>query len=263
VCRLKHDPPYWAKRWQLVYAPYTKYNFVIQYTAFEALFKTVESDASTNDRKLYVSAHQFEGRSDSYKEAKGALLDYSFVEGDILRVIKYRSGAGASAYDIYPKNYEYKIIGYNYYDSNNTPLSNDSNPHPDERKIGWFLEVRDEGYAGGTAADIAAGDSFWDKNCIVEIIRPVKSTDKPVYREFGYSYAVDNPAPNVYRHRGDRDYTFEYPLSVGYHLKRSVCEASGTPVYENDIVTVDGTDVYVTDLKLIDGLLMGLDITSL
>ena len=250
VCRLKHDPPYWAKRWQLVYAPYTKYNFVIQYTAFEALFKTVESDASTNDRKLYVSAHQFEGRSDSYKEAKGALLDYSFVEGDILRVIKYRSGAGASAYDIYPKNYEYKIIGYNYYDSNNTPLSNDSNPHPDERKIGWFLEVRDEGYAGGTAADIAGGDSFWDKNCVVEIIRPVKSTDKPVYREFGYSYAVDNPAPNVYRHRGDRDYTFQYPLSVGFEVlgMRGIWDV---PVYENDIVTVDGTDVYVTDLKLI------------
>jgi hypothetical protein len=250
VCRLKHDPPYWAKRWQLVYAPYTKYNFVIQYTAFEALFKTVESDASTDDRKLYVSAHQFEGRSDSYKEAKGALLDYSFVEGDILRVVKYRSGAGATAYDIYPKNYEYKIIGYNYYDSNNTPLSNDSNPHPDERKIGWFLEVRDEGYAGGTAADIAGGDSFWDKNCVVEIIRPVKSTDKPVYREFGYSYAVDNPAPNVYRHRGDRDYTFEAGDGVPF-------EALGmrgiwaTPVYENDIVNIGGTDVYVTDLKLI------------
>ena len=121
-----------------MYAPYTKYNFVIQYTAFEALFKTVESDASTNDRKLYVSAHQFEGRSDSYKEAKGALLDYSFVEGDILRVIKYRSGAGASAYDIYQKNYEYKIIGYNYYDSNNTPLSNDSNPYP-RRKKNWMV----------------------------------------------------------------------------------------------------------------------------
>jgi hypothetical protein len=252
LCRLKHDPPYWAKRWQLVYAPYTKYNFVIQYTAFEALFKTVKSATSTNDRKLYVSAHQFEGRSDSYKEAKGALLDYSFVEGDILRVIKYRSGAGPSAYDIYPKNYEYKIIGYNYYDSNNTPLSNDSNPHPDERKIGWFLEVRDEGYAGGTAADIAAGDSFWDKNCIVEIVRPVKSTDKPVYREFGYSYAVDNPAPNVYRHRGDRDYTFQYPLSVGFEVlgMRGIWDV---PVYENDIVTVDGTDVYVTDLTLVDG----------
>jgi hypothetical protein len=252
LCRLKHDPPYWAKRWQLVYAPYTKYNFVIQYTAFEALFKTVESAASTNDRKLYVSAHQFEGRSDSYKEAKGALLDYSFVEGDILRVIKYRSGAGASAYDIYPKNYEYKIIGYNYYDSNNTPLSNDSNPHPDERKIGWFLEVRDEGYAGGTAADIAAGDSFWDKNCIVEIIRPVKSTDKPVYREFGYSYAVDNPAPNVYRHRGDRDYTFEPGDGVPFEAlgMRGIWD---TPVYENDIVNIGGTDVYVTDLTVVDG----------
>jgi hypothetical protein len=252
LCRLKHDPPYWAKRWQLVYAPYTKYNFVIQYTAFEALFKTVESTDSTNDRKLYVSAHQFEGRSDSYKEAKGALLDYSFVEGDILRVIKYRSGAGASAYDIYPKNYEYKIIGYNYYDSNNTPLSNDSNPHPAERKIGWFLEVRDEGYAGGTAADIAAGDSFWDKNCIVEIVRPVKSTDKPVYREFGYSYAVDNPAPNVYRHRGDRDYTFEPGDGVPFEAlgMRGIWD---TPVYENDIVNIGGTDVYVTDLTVVDG----------
>lgn len=250
--RLKHNPPSWAKRWQLVYAPYTKYNFVIQYTAFEALFETTDSNGSTNDRKLYISAHQFEGRNDSYKNAKGALLDYSFVEGDVLRVVKYRSGAGPSAYDIYPKNYEYKIISYDYYDANNTPLADDTDPKFDQRKVGWFLQVRDEGYAGGTAADIALNNSFWDKNCIVEIIRPVKSTDKPVYREFGYSYAVDNPAPNVYRHRGDRDYTFQYPVSVGFEIlgMRGIWDV---PVYENDIVTVDGVDVYVTDLTLVDG----------
>ncbi len=250
--RLKHNPPTWAKRYQLVYAPYTKYNFVIQYTAFEALFETTDSPSSTNDRKLYISAHQFEGRSDSYKEAKGPLLDYSFVEGDILRVVKYRSGAGPSAYDIYPKNYEYKIISYNYYDANNTPLDDDTDPKFDQRKVGWFLQVRDEGFAGGTAADIAANNSFWDKNCIVEIIRPVKSTDKPVYREFGYSFAVDNPAPNQYYHRGDRDYTFLTPVSIGTEVL-GMRASSDYEVYENDLVEIDGVDLYVTDLTVIDG----------
>jgi hypothetical protein len=251
VCRLKHDPPDWAKRWQLVYAPFTKYNFVLQYTAFEALFETEENPTSTNDRKLYVSAHQFEGRSDSYKEAKGALLDYGFVEGDILRIVKYRSGSGSTAYDIYPKNYEYKIISYDYYDANNTPLDDDSDPKFEQRKVGWFLQIRDEGLAGFTAAEIADNSSFWGNNCIVEIIRPVKTTDKPVYREFGYSYAVDNPSPNVYRHRGDRDYTFVAPVGVPFEVlgMRGIWD---TPVYENDIVTVDGVDVYVTDLKLVN-----------
>ena len=250
LCRLKYDPPSWAKRWQLVYAPFTKYNFVLQYTVFEALFIT--SSTSTNDRDLFLSLHQFEGREDSYKESKGPLLDYSFVEGDILRVLKYRSGAGSTAYDIYPKNYEYKIIGYNNYDATNTPLTTDGDTKFDERKVGWFLRVRDEGYALGTPVDIDAHTSFWDKNCVVEIIRPVKSTDNPVYREFGYSYAVDNPSPNVYRHRGDRDYTFVPPLGLPFEVlgMRGIWD---TPVYENDIVTVDGVDVYVTDLTLIDG----------
>lgn len=252
LCRLKHDPPYWAKRWQLVYAPFTKYNFVLQYTVFEALFKTTGSTASTNDRELFLSLLQFEGRSDSYKESKGPILDYSFVEGDILRVLKYKSGVGSTAYDIYPKNYEYKIVGYNNYDATNTPLVDDSNPLFDQRKVGWFLRVRDEGYASGTPTDILAGTSFWDHNCLVEIIRPVKGTDNPVYREFGYSYAVDNPSPNVYRHRGDRDYTFVPPAGLPFEVlgMRGIWD---TPVYENDIVVIDGVEVYVTDLTLIDG----------
>jgi hypothetical protein len=250
LCRLKHDPPYWAKRWQLLYAPFTKYNFVLQYTVFEALFKT--SSDSTNDRDLYISFHQFEGRADSYKESKGPILDYSFVEGDILRVLKYKSEAGSTAYDIYPKNYEYKIIGYNNYDATNTPLTTDGDNKFDKRKVGWFLRVRDEGYALGTPVDIDAHTSFWDHNCVVEIIRPVKGTDKPVYREFGYSYAVDNPSPNVYRHRGDRDYTFVAPVGVPFEVLggRGIWD---TPVYENDIVIIDGTEVYVTELTLIDG----------
>ena len=255
--RLKHNPPSWAKRYQIVYAPYTKYNFVIQYTAFEALWETKDSDNTSSnekDRRLYISAHQFEGRVDSYKEAKGPILDYSFVEGDILRVVKYRSGAGASAYDIYPKNYEYKIIGYEYYDANNTPFVYDGNGNTgawDSREVGWFLALRDEGYAGGTPTDIVnSSGGFWNKNCVVEIIRPVKSTDKPVYREFGYSFAVDNPAPNVYRHRGDRDYTFTYPPSVGTEVI-GMRASSDYAVYENDIVTIDGVDIYVTDLKII------------
>jgi len=251
LCRLKHDPPYWAKRWQLVYAPFTKYNFVLQYTVFEALFKTTNSTTSTNDRELFLSFNQFEGRTDSYKESKGPILDYSFVEGDILRVLKYRSAAGANAYNVYPKNHEYKIIGYENYDATNTPFVDDNDPDFDQRKVGWFLRVRDEGYDDWGPVDIEANTSLWDMNCVVEIIRPVKTTDKPVYREFGYSYAVDNPAPNVYRHRGDRDYTFQYPASVGLEVlnMRGIWDV---PVYENDIITVDGVQVYVTDLKLIN-----------
>ena len=166
--------------------------------------------------------------------------------------MKYKSGVGSTAYDIYPKNYEYKIVGYNNYDATNTPLVDDSNPLFDQRKVGWFLRVRDEGYASGTPTDILAGTSFWDHNCLVEIIRPVKGTDNPVYREFGYSYAVDNPSPNVYRHRGDRDYTFVPPAGLPFEVlgMRGIWD---TPVYENDIVVIDGVEVYVTDLTLIDG----------
>jgi hypothetical protein len=257
--RLKHNPPTWAKRYQFVYAPYTKYNFVIQYTAFEALWQTKDvnnTSANRKDRRLYISAHQFEGRTDSYKDSKGALLDYSFVEGDILRVVKYRSGAGSSAYDIYPKNFEYKIIGYEYYDANNTPFVSDgvgSSNAWDSRKVGWFLALRDEGYAGGTPDDIVnLSGGFWNKNCIVEIIRPVKTTDKPVYREFGYSFAVDNPAPNKYYHRGDRDYRFLPPLSIGTEVL-GMRASSDYEVYENDLVEIDGVELYVTDLVVIDG----------
>lgn len=236
VFRIKSQAPEWAKKWQLVYAPYTKYSFSLQYSVFEALYKTTDNSLSQLDRKLYLSMRHFDGELDTYRQAKGALIDYQFVEGDILRVVRYTSGTGASTdTQIYPNNYEYKLLGYSFFDEAGTPLANDGFLKFDERKDGWFLIVRDEDYAGGGPTYIDAGTSFWDKNCIIEILRPNKSTDKPVYREFGYAYDVVNTQPNVYKHRGDRDYTFGVPVSVGF-VVAGMRATNDYEVFEGDII---------------------------
>ena len=240
VFRIKSQAPEWAKKWQLVYAPYTKYSFVLQYSVYEALYKTSDNSSSQLDRKLYISMRHFDGESDTYRQAKGALIDYQFVEGDILRINRYTSGTGASTdTQIYPNNYDYKILGYQYFDENNTPLADDGSPHWDERKDGWFIIVRDEDYVGGRPSDIDAHTSFWDKNCVVEILRPNKSTDKPVYREFGYAYDVVNTQPNVYKHRGDRDYTFSVPASTGF-VVAGMRATNDYEILEGDIIELGG-----------------------
>ena len=123
--KLLHSAPSWAKKWQLVYSPFSSYTYSLQHSVSEAL-------TNTTDSFIYVSMNTLEGKVYSYKDSKDTKIDYSFVEGDKLKTISYNNGTGRVFVE-----HEFDILAYEYYDANNTPISSSINP---DRKTGWFLK---------------------------------------------------------------------------------------------------------------------------
>jgi len=88
------NAPAWARRWSPVYAKKGSIDSFIQYSVISGYYANnpvaIQSqyNPSTND-VIYLSFRSLEGKEDSYKEGLGANLEYSFVEGDRLRVISY------------------------------------------------------------------------------------------------------------------------------------------------------------------------------
>ena len=81
--------PSWADSWQVVYGEPNTIFDSFQYTVGGA-FVPVNKDDNTidlNNQKVYVSLKTL----DAYRSEKGVNRDYSFTEGDKLRVIKHRS----------------------------------------------------------------------------------------------------------------------------------------------------------------------------
>jgi hypothetical protein len=198
--RVKHNAPSWANKWQLVYSPFTSYNYALQYTVSEAF-------ANDKDDTIYVSMSTLEGKTYSYIDAKNAKVEYVFAEGDKVRLVKYESGALPDGKPIYI-DYEFDVVGYEYYDSTNTPVS--SLITPTDRRIGWFLKLRDNPDAAGfTKLEVFGDTDFWNKNTEIEIYRPIKQADTNIYREISEVYDVVN-ASGTYRHKGERDYSYTW-----------------------------------------------------
>ena len=215
--RVKHTPPSWARKWQLVYSPFTSYNYALQYSVGEAFC----SSLSSKDNVIYVSMSTLEGKTYSYIEAKNAKVEYVFAEGDKLRIIKYETGTLPNGENKFV-DYEFDILGYDYYDTTNTPaqeVPGTGEVISDDRKVGWFLKLTENPNAYGfTKADIVTriensivvqNADFWNKNTVVEIYRPIKQSDISVYREISEAFDVVN-ASGTYRHKGDRDYSYTW-----------------------------------------------------
>lgn len=215
--RVKHTPPSWASKWQLLYSPFTSYNYALQYSVGEAFCSSV----SNKDNVIYVSMGTLEGKTYSYIEAKNAKVEYVFAEGDKLRIIKYETGTLPNGENNFV-DYEFDILGYDYYDTTNTPaveVPGTGEVISDDRKIGWFLKLTENPNAYGfTKADIVTrienstvveNADFWNKNTVVEIYRPIKQSDINIYREISEVFDVVN-ASGTYRHKGDRDYSYTW-----------------------------------------------------
>ena len=83
------QPPTWADRYQFVYPGMGSFDSVVSYTVGGAYYNVNDDQ----DRRVYVSLNTL----DDFSEEKSALLNYSFTEGDKLRVINYDSASGAYA----------------------------------------------------------------------------------------------------------------------------------------------------------------------
>lgn len=250
VIRLAGSPPSWAKKWQLVYSPKSSYSFMYQYSVAEAFFSTaVESD--TNKRKIYLAMRHLEGKETSYKETKGAKFDYTFVDGDLLRVIKYETGTLPGGDNQYPKDLTFKILGYNYQSNPDDPIV--SSPHDEYRETGWFLEIQDEDISGWNAPAISAGTDLWHHDVIVEIYRPRKETDTTIYYEIGEVHDVLYDSNNsVYRYGGDRDYTYTWSSGYTNISVSNGIATSSLDLREGDLINISSLDNTYTSVRLVN-----------
>jgi hypothetical protein len=95
VMRLAGTVPAFAASWAPVYTKKGSIDNFTQYSVIDAFAATnVEainspSNVANNDY-IFVSFRSLEGKDDSYREAKGANLEYNFLKGDRLRVVSYQ-----------------------------------------------------------------------------------------------------------------------------------------------------------------------------
>lgn len=107
---ISSEPPEWAETFQIVYPGNSSVSEFVQYTvggAYPARVKHPEVDGEisptnlanrdidTQSKRLYISLETL----DQYREDKNTFRDYSYTEGDRLRVISYRAEIGSGGVD--------------------------------------------------------------------------------------------------------------------------------------------------------------------
>lgn len=250
VIRLSGSPPSWAKKWQLLYAPKSSYSFMYQYSVAEAFYSNAV-ETSTSERKIYLSMRHLEGKESSYKQSKGAQFDYTFVEGDILSVIKYETGSLPNGVAQYPKKLTFKILGYNYFSTPDQPIV--ANPSDDFRETGWFLEIKDEDISGWNTASIDANTDLWHHDVVVEIYRPRKETETTIYYEMGNVHDVlYDSNSSTYRYGGDRDYTYTWASGYGNITVSNGIATSSLNLREGDLINISSLDNTYNSVRLVN-----------
>jgi hypothetical protein len=132
---------------------------------------------------IYVSLRALQGAENSYSSSND--LEYSFTEGDKLRVLSYTDEEARE----YPSDYEFEVMGIETIDVDSFIL----NGVTYEEKIhnGQFLKLKANLSAAGFAyTDTFAGTSDWDKDVVVEIYSPSKETEVKIYHAIEGKYDI-------------------------------------------------------------------------
>ena len=231
------NAPTWADRYQIVYGGMSTYSDFTTYTAAHALPARERNAAGalvatydTGNRTVYLSMETL----DTFRLEKGAIKDYSFTEGDKLRVISYDAGT-VTGIDVitYPTAnnttlpVEFDVMGVETFTDADTPLADGSGTPV--AHAGTFLKLQAPSVANSTDATGAAGGeqlqyegfdwysitntaypnndassntNLWGQRTVVEILSPRKSTSDRVYYEIGASYPVGSRKTGSYSTHG-------------------------------------------------------------
>ena len=173
-------PPDWAASYQIVYAGMGTYQKFETYTVGGA-FPVSATDDSATDDSIYLSLNTLS----SYQTEKGAIKDYSYTEGDKLRIVSYRSSDNTST--VYTnEEYIFDIVGYETVVD--TKLGYTAG---EDNKQGKFLKISN---IGGTNFEDTNFDSsngnYWANQTVVEILTPRKNIEEKVYYEIGESRKI-------------------------------------------------------------------------
>ena len=246
VMRIKNSAPTWAKRWAPVYSGNTSIVSFLQYSAIEAFSATnptVKNINSTYGDKIFVSLRSLSGKEDSYREAKGALIDYAYNEGDKLRIYKFGG-------TYYPDGVDFNVVGYEYFDDSPTtnPILDDSNDNTTYRTTGFFLILEDNGSSKFGKAAVMGGSDDWDNKCVLEIYSKKKTTEGLPYYEVGHSYPVVDGV-----HQGERTATtatFDVIDNGGWGSFHSTEKVFKGDVFESvGGVRIKVNNVYLSDIS--------------
>jgi hypothetical protein len=275
--RLIHEPPPWATKWAPVYSKNNTYEKVLQVSVAEAAlgkktdFADIRSSDGTKTRpvlqgleggingQIFISMRPLEGKSNSYRDFKGAEISYEYKEGDVLRVLEYVGSQGI----VRPMN-EFKITSYQFYsDDDQNPIKlTDSTSQDDEdnyRRTGWFLTIRDNSTPGFDRDSVRLGTDFFSQRCLVEIYRPKRATEEKLYYEVGEQYDIIEVG-GARTHAGDRSNSTSPTFSISvvsgnrftsdqrlYRGDRVLTTASSTGYVfvDNLFDNGDGTNTYI------------------
>lgn len=265
--RLLHDPPSWASKWAPVYSKNTSYDKVIQLVVNEAASgkQTSFTDIRSNDGiktrpilqgldggvngQIFLSLRGLEGKSNSYRDFKGANISYEYNEGDILRVLQYEDPDG----NIQRPLHEFTVTSYKYYqdDENNPIRLGDNSADADEtnyRRSGWFLTIRDNQVPGFSRGDVLLAKDFFSQNCLVEICTPKKETSEEarVYYEVKKQYDILEVG-GVRTHAGDRSNSTS-PV-FGINVTGATSFKSSQRLYLGDKVVTADSEVFLSGIR--------------
>jgi len=225
---ISDTPPPWAVKWQLVYGGMSTYEDVFSYTTGGGYVARDVSDNSnphpvkTGSKQVYLSLKTL----DLHQKEKSVFKDYSYTEGDKLRVISYKDSLGNRVYPMdnnsqSPSPIEFDItssvVFSSDHDSNIIHEDGSSGHEVEDKYIGTFLVLDCPSVNSGKKVD-ANGDgnvdddlkytgfdwfsltgnsypsdpnstetNYWGNECVVEILTPRKNTSDRVYYEIGES----------------------------------------------------------------------------
>ena len=215
----KVQPPSWAEKYQFVYPGMGTFDSFASYTAGGAYSNVGDEQ----DRRVYVSLNTL----DAFATEKSSLLNYSYTEGDKLRVISRDGNSGAYSGNplsvMYPRAndgsvIEFDVVGVEVItESVNKLHSGGANDVPStDPHIGTFLvlespaihssvqvdingsseSIKYEGFdwysISNTAypdGDNSSGYNYWGQRCVFELLTPSK-VDKEVYYEIGSCHRI-------------------------------------------------------------------------
>ena len=213
------QPPSWAEKYQFVYPGMGTFDSFVSYTAGGAYYNVGDDQ----DRRIYVSLNTL----DAFATEKSSLLNYSYTEGDKLRVISRDGNSGdysANALNVvYPRAIDGSVIEFDVVgvevitESVNKLHSGAANQVPSEDPhIGTFLvlespaihssvqvdvsglpdSIKYEGFDWYSISntsypdgDASSGYNYWGQRCVFELLTPSK-VDKEVYYEIGSCHRI-------------------------------------------------------------------------
>ena len=238
---INNNPPDWAETYQIVYPGNSSVSDFVQYSVINAYPARVKHDLvvqgnaaipnrdiDTETKRLYVSLESL----DQYRDERNTLRDYSFTEGDRLRVISCKGEVSTGGVDLNTDEsdlvdryksasdgtiIEFDVVGVEilakdldnpiaFSLSNDPPSLPNVNAIPDEM-TGKFIVLEASSIAGGAFGEdgeILRYNGF-DWNSVSRFYRAFTNTQgSGGANESDFDYAGIEQVPSAVNHWGER-----------------------------------------------------------